>query len=192
MEDVYLGFDCRGMAKVHKSYLDEMETYDLFEQLKEEPWEYQPINIYGRECMQNRQTLNWGQTGLKYRYSGKEFEGSSIPSYLDSLISKLNIDLNASFNFILGNYYKDGTETIGMHSDDIRDLKEPIACISLGAKRTFHIQNKNNGLRTSVELEDGDMLVMYEGFQHIFKHGINREVKAGPRISLTFRQVKKD
>ena len=58
-----------------------------------------------------------------------------------------------SFNYILGNRYKSGSNNIGMHSDDERDLLGPIVSVSLGCNRYFDIHGKYNNEKIRIDLK---------------------------------------
>ena len=67
-----------------------------------------------------------------------------------------------AFNSCLANLYRDGTDSMGFHSDDEPELgPEPtIASISLGARRRFVLRHRATRERWTWELGAGDLLVM--------------------------------
>jgi alkylated DNA repair dioxygenase AlkB len=81
---------------------------------------------------------------------------------------------------------------MGFHSDDEKmlDGNQPIASISLGAKRVFQFQHKTTKVKSEVMLEDGSLLVMYPPCQEYWKHALpkNKPLE-NPRINLTFRRI---
>jgi len=91
------------------------------------------------------------------------------------------------------NWYKDGQDSIGEHSDNEKGLvkRGVIACVSLGAERTFIFRNKKDKKIThKISLANGSLIVMKGTTQQYWKHLIPKEksIKEG-RISLTFRQL---
>ena len=52
-----------------------------------------------------------------------------------------------TFNYVLGNRYKDGSNNIGMHSDNEKDLQGSIVCISLGSSRFFDFKGIYNNYK---------------------------------------------
>ena len=100
-------------------------------------------------------------------------------------------DHKVEFNVCLLNYYEDGSQAIGWHSDrEEIGRTTPIASISLGATRNFCIRSRDNGTRdrTNIELRDGSMIVMENVCQEKYLHSLPRQngVSQG-RINLTFR-----
>lgn len=152
-------------------------------------WQAEPTRFGGLTL---RQSCAFGAPGLVYRYAGVTREGAPMPERLDAL---LRSELCATVpNFVLGNLYPNGAAGVGAHSDDEPDMVAgaPIACVSLGATRTFDIFDKRDGaLRASVKLEHGSLLVMEGDMQDRFKHAlrVERRIKA-PRVSFTFRQLR--
>ena len=95
------------------------------------------------------------------------------------------------FNVCLLNYYEDGQQRIGWHSDrEEIGRTTPIASVSLGATRQFLIRSKENGVqdRASLDLLNGSLVLMKNVCQMKYLHSVPKqnEVKHG-RINLTFR-----
>jgi alkylated DNA repair dioxygenase AlkB len=96
------------------------------------------------------------------------------------------------FNSVLLNYYRDGRDSMGMHSDNEPELgPEPaIASVSLGAERTFVLQHTATRERVRIALTDGSLLLMAGSLQHHWSHGINKTARPiGSRVNLTFRLI---
>jgi len=107
-------------------------------------------------------------------------------------LRRVNRALQTEFNAILINRYRDGSQCIGAHSDDLRDLDpdHPIASVSLGATRTFRIRNKGTkAIVLDYPHQSGTLLSMAGQFQARFTHEIPKQLKIhDARISLTFRR----
>jgi alkylated DNA repair dioxygenase AlkB len=97
------------------------------------------------------------------------------------------------FTSCLLNYYRDGKDSNGWHSDDEKELgKNPvIASVSLGAPRMFHFRNKKDKtLKHKLPLEHGSLLLMQGTTQHYWQHQLPKTAKnVGGRINLTFRVI---
>lgn len=98
------------------------------------------------------------------------------------------------FNSLLLNYYRDGRDGMGMHSDDERELGErpAIASLSLGETRELVLQHRHRrDLDTlKLPLPSGSLLLMQGATQHNWRHGIRKLRRAcGARLNLTFRKV---
>lgn len=137
--------------------------------------------------------LAWYGEG-SYTYSGIKNEPVSFPENrpISNLKNEVEIKLGLTFNSCLLNYYRDGKDSIGWHSDDEKDLIEssPIVSVSLGCPRKFQLRSKKDSARiVSVDLGLGDLLVMNPGVQTNFEHRIPKEESKTGRINLTFRNV---
>jgi alkylated DNA repair dioxygenase AlkB len=113
-------------------------------------------------------------------------------STLLSIRQRVTELLEVEFNSALLNLYRSGRDSIGFHSDDERELgPEPIiASVSYGSARTLIFRHRMARYDdVHVELADRSLLVMMGSTQSNWKHGIER-CEAGPRINITFRQIK--
>ena len=100
-------------------------------------------------------------------------------------------ELAVAFNSCLANLYRDGSDSMGYHSDDEPELgPEPtIASISLGARRRFVLRHRISREQWAWELGEGDLLVMRDESQRDYAHAVPKTSRPiGPRMNLTFRQ----
>ena len=156
-------------------------------------WRQEEIIVYGKPHLQPRLSAWYGD--LAYSYSGIRLEPLPwTPTLLDI---KLRVEalVKQQFNSVLLNYYRDQNDSMGMHSDDERELgPEPaIASLSLGEERTFLLRHKSRkDLKTvKLALPAGSLLLMQGQTQQYWRHGINKERQAcAPRINLTFRSIR--
>jgi len=107
--------------------------------------------------------------------------------------------------FVLGNFYRDGSDNIGFHGDHLTRLgpRPIIAAISLGATRLFRWKPaaENDKRMFSAKLKHNMALIMWPGTQELWKHGIppqsNGSLQTHPitgcgRLSFTFRMHKQE
>ena len=98
---------------------------------------------------------------------------------------------SVEFNVCLLNFYEDGHQRIGWHSDREEIGRDtPIVSISLGATRSFLLRAKHDGIRDRIKLDltSGSMIVMENICQHLYLHSIPRQTDVTEgRINLTFR-----
>lgn len=154
------------------------------------PWREETIVVYGKRHLQPRLSAWYGSAA--YTYSGLQLAPLPLTPLLEALRAQIEQLTGHSFNSVLLNYYRDGRDSMGMHSDDELELgPEPvIASLSLGAPRTFVMQHKYNKRRVRLALTDGGLLLMAGTTQHYWLHGINKASHAvGARINLTFRKI---
>lgn len=97
----------------------------------------------------------------------------------------------APYNAVGLNLYRDGRDSVAMHSDKLHTLIPgfPIALISLGAARRMNLRAKGSvGRAIGIDLAPGSLLVMSHASQLTHEHGIPKTAKAvGPRMSAVFR-----
>lgn len=181
----------------YKNVFTNKESYQYYQYLMNLPyWEIKEIIVANRKCKQNRLTCFFATNNKhNYHYSGTNNIGHIFTPELLEIKKKVESVLNNkySFNYCLLNYYEDGTQNIGMHSDDEKDLEFPvIASVSLGTERYFDLHNKyNKTIKSRINLENGSIIVMDGTTQKYYKHGVpvQKGTKTG-RINLTFRVVK--
>ena len=156
-------------------------------------WRQEEITVYGKPYLQPRLSAWYGD--LAYSYSGIRLEPLPwTPTLLDI---KLRIEslVDHEFNSVLLNYYRDQNDSMGMHSDDERELgpQPVIASLSLGEERSFLLKHKSRkDLKTvKLALPAGSLLLMQGQTQSNWRHGINKERQpCGPRVNLTFRSIR--
>ena len=96
------------------------------------------------------------------------------------------------YDACLANFYRNGQDYMGWHSDNEASLGPTpyIASLSLGAARDFIFRHKQNKQRVAVALQHGDLLVMFGHCQRDWQHALpQRKRVTEPRINLTFRQM---
>ena len=180
-----------------KDFLETSYASRLIDSLKENVEWHQPrIFIYGRWVQSPRLASWYGDKGAVYRYSNMTNE--PLP-WIDELLELRRMVVQACgnrFNSVLANYYRSGSDSMGWHSDDERELgPDPlIASVSLGGDRRFLLRHRQDrhAAKHEVTLEHGSLLVMDRGVQSEWQHAIPKtQRKVLPRINLTFRNVEK-
>ena len=99
-----------------------------------------------------------------------------------------------AYNSVLLNYYRVGSDSMGLHADDEPELgpRPCIASLSLGETREIYFRHKHRrDLGTfKLALPSASLLVMRGDTQANWKHGIRKlSQRCGPRLNLTFRWV---
>jgi alkylated DNA repair dioxygenase AlkB len=162
----------------------------LFDRLQDEiSWEQHEITMFGRTVLIPRLTGWVGDAA--YRYSGIVNQPTPWPTALAALRERLEREVGVGFNSCLVNLYRDGSDSMGFHSDDEPELgPEPtIASISLGARRRFVLRHRVSRDLWSWDLGAGDLLVMRDESQRDYAHGVPKTARRiGPRMNLTFRR----
>ncbi|XP_010942840.1 DNA oxidative demethylase ALKBH2 isoform X1 [Elaeis guineensis] len=194
------------------------QAWDWFQYLdKEIPWTRPTIHVFGKSCLQPRDTCYVASEGLtELKYSGYQPHAYSWDDYpvLKDILKAVHEALPGSkFNSLLLNRYKSGSDYVAWHSDDEK-LYGPtpeIASVSLGCEREFLLRKKpaktpeatqgpekSTGKRPKGSppdqhgflLKHGSLLVMRGYMQKDWVHSIPKRMKANSvRINLTFRLV---
>ena len=160
------------------------------------PWRQEEIRIFGRQRRQPRLTAWHGDPGAAYRYSGILLRPK--PWTADLLEIKMRIEAvsETRFNSVLLNYYRDGQDSMGWHSDDEPELGDNplIGSFSLGATRRLRMQHKADpSLQMAWNLPGGSYFEMGGALQRHWRHCVPKVVAkagVGPRINLTFRLIR--
>lgn len=155
------------------------------------PWRQEPIRLFGKWILQPRLTALIGNSGITYRYSGIEMATSPWPKSVAEIRSRIETLTQSSFAFALANFYRNGDDSMGWHSDDERELgpQPSIASVSFGAKRKFAFRHRKfPSKKFSIELESGSVLFMSGKTQDCWQHALPKSARVrDPRLNLTFR-----
>lgn len=159
--------------------------------LAETAWRAESITVFGRQHPQPRLTAWHGDRS--YTYSGLTLQPEPWTPLLLEIRRVVEDVSGRAFNSVLLNYYRDGRDSMGMHSDDEPELgPEPaIASVSLGEVRPFVLRHKRSGEQLQLPLASGSLLLMAGKMQHCWVHGIKKSTRPlGPRLNLTFRKLR--
>ena len=176
--------------------IDDANTlYDTL--LTELPWQSDIVTLFGKTHVTTRQIVWMGDTEADYQYSGhvrQTVPWSStvfhVKQYIEQALAKIGVI--AHFNTCLLNYYPSGSDGMGYHADDEKELgaQPVIASLSLGATRKFVFKHKKTQDKVELYLESGQLVVMHGDTQTFWKHTITKtKTVSEGRISLTFRKM---
>ena len=193
----------------------------------ESEWNLHPVEarelvVFGRRCKENRFSQQWGHS---YSYSGQRALARPIPpaSFLATLMDDVNGLVSAEpsgagagagavaadgqtrlFNACLQNWYEP-QHTIGVHSDDERDMRRDQPIFSLtwseSGVRRFRLRPKvvrgvavPGATECEVWMGDGDLVVMGGQCQRSHTHEVpkirKKDPQAGRRINWTVRSFR--
>ncbi|XP_075424905.1 DNA oxidative demethylase ALKBH2 isoform X1 [Ascaphus truei] len=193
------GLDCD-----YTSLFSKAEAGEIYQQLEQEmvyfSGDLSRVQVYGKWYNVPRKQVTYGDAGLTYNFSGITLSPKPWIPVLDSIRERVTQATGHSFNFVLINRYKDGSDHIGEHRDDEKDLapQSPIASVSFGAHRDFLFRHRDargkKPLRhvepVKVELAHGSLLVMNFPTNVYWYHSLPvRKKVLAPRINLTFRKI---
>ncbi|CAE6908441.1 alpha-ketoglutarate-dependent dioxygenase AlkB [Ectopseudomonas khazarica] len=162
--------------------------------VEQTPWQQPELFIHGRYHRTPRLTAWYGEPEARYRYSGKVHEPLPWTALLDDIRQRLMAEVGQALNAVLLNYYRDGQDSMGWHSDAEPELgREPlIASLNLGGSRRFDLRRVGaTRIEHSLTLEHGSLLVMRGPTQHHWQHQVAKTRQAcAPRLNLTFRLIR--
>jgi alkylated DNA repair dioxygenase AlkB len=164
---------------------------DIISNIKDILLVHPEIKIYGKTAHQRRSVGFFSDESIGYKYSGQLMTSTNLTPELIYLLQYINEKFNSDYNGILVNYYLNGNEYIGKHSDNEKLLKKDVGvcAISFGAIRKFRIRDKKtNKIIVDCPTYPNKIIQMCGDFQEEFTHEIpiEKKVKEG-RYSFTFR-----
>lgn len=162
--------------------------------LDETPWQQPELFIHGRYHRVPRLTAWYGEPGARYRYSGQVHEPLPWTPLLNEIRRRVVTAVGQPLNAVLLNYYRDGQDSMGWHSDAEAELgRNPlIASLNLGGSRRFDLRRVGGSrIEHSLELQHGSLLVMRGPTQHHWQHQVAKTRQpCAPRLNLTFRLIR--
>lgn len=111
--------------------------------IDETPWRQEDVKVWGKTFRQPRLVAWYGNPGHAYRYSGIFLNPLPWTDRIAGIKARVEKLVPTKFNSVLLNYYRDHNDSMGMHSDDEKELgpKPTIASISMGAERSFLLKS---------------------------------------------------
>lgn len=166
----------------------------LSDLIRDTPWRSEEVIVWGKRHLQPRLIAWFGDEGRNYTYSGISMNPLPWTKTLSKLRTLIESTCDEKFNSVLLNYYRDGRDSMGYHSDDEPELgpRPTIASLSLGETRVFSFKHKvrSDAPPVQIELASGSLLLMKGDTQRNWRHGIAKSSKPlGPRVNLTFRRI---
>ena len=160
---------------------------------KKVAWRQDHLKMFGKLVAVPRLEAWVADKGLDYTYSGIHHEPDP---WIDELIELRDLSSSHSgttFNSVLCNLYRDGSDGVDWHADDEPEFgpMPVIASLSLGATRRFDLRRvDDHSIKLELDLHHGDLVIMSGTTQSLWRHRVPKTKKpVGERINLTFRNV---
>ena len=147
--------------------------------------------------LNNRAVCFYGDQ--KYSYGYVKHEPKPMPcsdNYLWEILNHLKGVLpDYEFNSVLLTKYSNGSECLGFHSDNEKEIMtgSDIVTISLGETRVLKFKSLSTSAgypEQSLTVSHGDVFLMSRASQDIFQHSVTSGATTQPRISITLRMLK--
>lgn len=172
------------------------ENDAIFTKLKHEVrWLEKDVYSWGKKFKQPRLIAYMAdKLDLYYTYSRLQLTPVAFTPTVQSVKEEAEKLAGTKFNCCLLNYYRNGQDCMGLHSDDepLFGDRPTIASVSFGCPRDFMLVRNTDTLdKLKFSLGNGDVLVMKGTTQDHWKHYVPRRAQVFEgRINLTFRLVK--
>ena len=147
--------------------------------LTELNWVEGEIKLFGKVIKIPRLQSWYADPGCNYKYSGKFLERNTWNPTLIEIKNSIEAITSEKYNSVLANYYRDGNDSMGWHSDDESMLKKnsAIASLSLGQNRPLFFKHKNQAISFNIDQSHGSVIVMHGETQKYWKHSIKKSKK---------------
>ena len=179
--------------RIEEDFFNSVDSNKLLKKfISKLPWESMIIKMFGKDTKIPRLQCWIGDKGCEYRYSGKQLNRQIWSQDLIMIRKKIYKELKIDFNSVLANYYRDGKDSMGWHSDDEKELgpNPTIASISFGSERDLVFRNKITKETLAIPQTNGCLILIDGETQRNWQHSIKKTRKViGPRINLTFRNI---
>ena len=173
-----------------KNFIESAAANIQLEELKTKvPWVHGVYNMFGKPVKTPRVLYAMRDPDIDITKSYKVTGSMEWLPSVETIKKEIEKLTGKSIRYAQLNYYRDGNEYIGPHTDSEVQSGDIIASISLGATRKFvfnKISDKTN--KYSMELEGGSLLIMNEdAAKKQYKHALPKMKNVGERINITFR-----
>lgn len=174
-----------------KRFITIIDSKKLYLKLKKTAkWQNIIFNLGGKLVQAHRMNIVYGDENI-HKFWNNQIVELWTPELLE-LKNKITEITGQEYNLVNINYYRNGEDYIGAHSDNENEsiLETIIASVSLGAERDFVFHHKETNKKTSLVLHCGSLLIMSGLCQKYYKHSLPKRPKINHgRINLTFRYI---
>lgn len=182
-----------GEVYYHPNVLSPSESDDYFSQfLNHINWQNDEVIMFGKRIIMQRKVAWYAANGINYTYANTTKNALNFTQELFELKLLAEKICQNTFNACLLNFYANGQQSMGWHSDNEKSIvvNSPIASFSFGAERKFLFKSKASKQNISLFLQNGSLMVMQNQTQQHWWHSLPKMAKVSqPRINLTFRQM---
>lgn len=182
-----------GQVYYHPFAFSKEEIEAHFHDLSNEiSWQQDVVKLFGKTYITDRKVAWYAEKPFIYRYSGQSKTALPFSPTLLDIKSRVEKITGAEYNACLLNYYHNGSEGMGWHSDNEKSIRpnSSIASVSLGVSRKFQFKHKTHSHKFDLILDSGSVLDMRGETQEFWLHALPKSKKVlGTRINLTFRKM---
>lgn len=163
------------------------------------PSEKSHIKLMGRDVELPRFQQTFSNVVSHYRFSGVDHKSTPLPPLLEPFMDYVNsliADKTMACNICFANWYRDGKDYIGYHSDNEKQIAKDkegntfIVSISFGQSRRFLLKpnDVDKDYQCEVMLDHGKVICMGGKCQSTHQHSVPKTTThMDGRVNLTFR-----
>lgn len=178
-------------ASYFPDFLDSEESMRMYEELEAHRSQFEAgwMLVGDRRVATPRLVAAFGDS----EFSFPDLD-ETLP-WTDALLSardRLEKIAGHAFNYALVNWYRDGNDYTGWHSDKMQfhTRGTGVAIISLGVRRSLRFRPIGGCAITDTNLESGSLFLMKGTLQEHFEHSVPADPSIhGVRLSVTFRHL---
>ncbi len=156
-------------------------------------WSQHRVRVFGKVHGAPRLSAWHGDADCEYTYSALTLVPAPWTPTLLQIRAVACDAAGVEFNAVLANWYRDGNDSMGWHSDDEPELGENpvLGSLSLGEPRRFRMRDRSRRQPPfGFDLMHGSFLILTAHANREWQHSIPKTARrVGDRINLTFRRV---
>ena len=145
--------------------------------------------MFGKEVKTPRLLWAVRDKDLDIKKSYKITESSIWNKKIEKIKTKVEKVINKKIKYAQINYYRNGDDYIGWHTDSEVIEGDLIASLSLGVTRKFQFKSISEKEQYEIDLTDGSLIIFDESAAKLdWKHRIPKQKNINEgKINLTFR-----
>ena len=180
----------KGEIIFYEKFIKSKKSKKLYDNIiKNLPLEQGTYNMFGKEVKTPRLLWAVRDKDFDIKKSYKITESSTWNKKIEKIKTKVEKVINKKIKYAQINYYRNGNDYIGWHTDSEVIEGDLIASLSLGVTRKFQFKSISKKEQYEIELTDGSLIIFDESAAKLdWKHRIPKQKNINEgRINLTFR-----
>ncbi len=180
----------KGEIIFYEKFIKSKKSKKLYDNIiKNLPLEQGTYNMFGKEVKTPRLLWAVRDKDFDIKKSYKITESSTWNKKIEKIKTKVEKVINKKIKYAQINYYRNGDDYIGWHTDSEVIEGDLIASLSLGVTRKFQFKSISKKEQYEIDLTDGSLIIFDESAAKLdWKHRIPKQKNINKgRINLTFR-----
>ena len=179
-----------GLVEYYPNFLKTKKADSLYQYMKDNiPWEHGIYKMFGKDIKTPRLLWAMRNKNSDIKDSYTVTESSEWTDNIKKIKKKVEKKIGKKIKYAQFNFYRDGNDYIGWHTDS--EIKEGhlIASLSLGQSRLFQFKGIKTTDMHQMFLENGSLVIFdIDAGKKLWKHRLPKQSKLTEgRINLTFR-----